>query len=106
MVARCCRIPRHIAETRGVLARTTRTATRAAGGVMSDANVKLVQSLYDAFKRGDIPTIINALAPDVDWQVHGDPKDFPPIGRWTGPDGAQDFFRTIAQHLDVGEFTP
>src|SRR5262249_40007177 len=73
---------------------------------MSDANVKLVQSLYDAFKRGDIATIVNALTPDVDWQVHRDPKDFPTIGRCTGPEGAQDFFRTVAQHLDAGEFTP
>ena len=28
---------------------------------MSDANVKLVQSLYDAFKRGDIETVVKGL---------------------------------------------
>jgi len=73
---------------------------------MSDANVKLVQSLYDAFKRGEIAPIINALTPDVDWQVQGDPKDFPTIGRWKGPDGVQTFFRVVAENMDVSEFSP
>ena len=31
---------------------------------MSNANVTLVQSLYDAFKRGDIAAIVNAVTPD------------------------------------------
>jgi ketosteroid isomerase-like protein len=73
---------------------------------MSDANVRLVQSLYHAFKRGDIAPIIAALTPDIDWQVHGDPKDFPTIGRWKGPNGAADFFRKVAETLDVVEFSP
>src|SRR5262249_19330874 len=73
---------------------------------MSNANVKLVQSLYDAFKRGDIGTIIAAVTPDIDWQVHGSPKDFPTIGRWRGPSGAQDFFRLVGENLEATEFTP
>jgi ketosteroid isomerase-like protein len=34
---------------------------------MSAANIAFVQSLYAAFGRGDIATIVNGLAPDVDW---------------------------------------
>ncbi len=30
-------------------------------------NVKLVQDLYEAFCRGDIPTILKALSSDVQW---------------------------------------
>jgi len=73
---------------------------------MSSANVRLVQSLYDAFKRGEIATIISALTPDVDWQVHGNPKHYPTIGRWTGRDGAQEFFRLVAETEDMVEFSP
>lgn len=73
---------------------------------MSDANVKLVQSLYDAFKRGEIDTVVNAVTPDADWQVHGNPKDFPTIGRWKGQKGAQEFFRILADNLEPTEFTP
>jgi ketosteroid isomerase-like protein len=73
---------------------------------MSDANVKLVQGLYDAFKRGDIAAVIAGLAQNVDWQVHGRPKDFPTIGRWRGQGGAQEFFRLVGENLDVVEFVP
>jgi len=73
---------------------------------MSNANVKLVQDLYDAFKRGDIATIIAALTPDVHWQVHGRATDFPTIGQWSGPRGAEEFFRRVDESLEVAEFTP
>jgi ketosteroid isomerase-like protein len=73
---------------------------------MSGANVKLVQSLYDAFKRGDIATLIAGLTQNVDWQVHGRPKDFPTIGRWRGQAGAQEFFRLVGDSLEVAEFLP
>ena len=33
----------------------------------SDDNVKTVQSVYEAFGRGDIPTVLDALTDDVDW---------------------------------------
>src|SRR5256885_666994 len=52
---------------------------------MSNANVTLVQSLYDAFKRGDIAAILDALTPDADWQVHADPR--PPPRRGGGGGG-------------------
>ena len=34
---------------------------------MSDENVSVVRSLYEAFAKGDIPTIIGALDPKVEW---------------------------------------
>jgi uncharacterized protein len=73
---------------------------------MSDANVKLVRSLYDAFQRGEIATIIKAMTPDIDWQVHGKANGVPTIGRWNGPQGAQEFFRLVAENQDVTEFSP
>jgi ketosteroid isomerase-like protein len=73
---------------------------------MSNANVLLVKGLYAAFKRGDIATIANALTEDANWQVHGRQKDFPTIGRWTGPKGAQEFFARVGEHLETTEFAP
>jgi ketosteroid isomerase-like protein len=34
---------------------------------MSDENVKVVRGLYEAFAKGDIPTIIGALDPKIEW---------------------------------------
>jgi ketosteroid isomerase-like protein len=73
---------------------------------MSDANVTLVKSLYDAFKRGDINTIIQALTPDVAWESTGDPKDHPALGRRKGPAAVQEFFRIVADTQDVRSFEP
>jgi uncharacterized protein len=73
---------------------------------MSNANVALVKSLYEAFKRSDIATIINALTADADWHVNGSPKDFPTIGRWKGPEGAQEFFRLVGEIMETRNFAP
>lgn len=73
---------------------------------MSNANIALIQSLYAAFGRGDIATIVGGLAPDVHWQVNGRSTDFPSIGTWKGPAEVQKFFQTVAEHEDFSEFTP
>ena len=46
---------------------------------MSQADVALIQSLYAAFGRGDIATIIAALAPDVDWRLNGSRSELPAL---------------------------
>jgi ketosteroid isomerase-like protein len=49
-------------------------------------NVSLVQNLYDAFGRGDIPTVLGAMSPDIRWhQAESNP--YMPSGEaWVGPD--------------------
>ena len=73
---------------------------------MSNANTALAQSLYAAFQRGDIATIVSAAAPDIVWQLHGRPKDHPALGVHKGPQGVQKFFGIIADTQDVSSFTP
>ena len=34
---------------------------------MSQKNVKVVRGMYDAFAKGDIPTVVAALDPQVEW---------------------------------------
>jgi ketosteroid isomerase-like protein len=49
-------------------------------------NVNLLKSLYDAFGRGDIPAVLGAMSPDINWfQAEGNP--YRPSGEvWVGPD--------------------
>jgi uncharacterized protein len=73
---------------------------------MSAANVAFVQSLYAAFKRGDIATIVKGLAADVDWEVNGRRKDYPLLGIWKGPAEVQKFFQGVAEHEEATAFLP
>jgi ketosteroid isomerase-like protein len=41
-----------------------------------------VRSLYEAFARGDVPTVLGALAPDVRWT---EAEGFPYGGTYSGP---------------------
>ena len=47
---------------------------------------KLLQRLYEAFGRGDMPTVLGAMAPDIRWhEAEGNP--YMPSGEaWVGPD--------------------
>ena len=49
-------------------------------------NVSLVKNIYDAFGRGDIPTVLGAMSPDIHWhQAESNP--YMPSGEaWVGPD--------------------
>ncbi len=40
---------------------------------MSNAHVETVKNLYAAFEKGDMPTIVGALHPDVRWGINIDP---------------------------------
>jgi uncharacterized protein len=73
---------------------------------MSQSDVALVQSLYAAFGRGDIGTIIAALAPDIEWRLNGSRSDHPLLGSWKGPQGVQTFFAELARLQDFSEFAP
>jgi uncharacterized protein len=73
---------------------------------MSNANVTLAETLYAAFKRGDIAPIIAAMADDVVWTVHGRPKDHPALGTTKTPAGVQKFFGIIADMQTATDFSP
>jgi ketosteroid isomerase-like protein len=73
---------------------------------MSNANIAFIQSLYAAFGRGEIATIIAGLAPDVDWNVNGRHKDYPLLGSWKGPSEVQKFFKLVAETESFSDFSP
>ena len=74
--------------------------------IMSDANIKRLQDLFSAFQRGDIPTILDALAPDVSWGLAGRPQDIPMLGIRHGKAGASAFFRQLAEVQALTAFEP
>jgi len=51
---------------------------------MSQQNVALVQSLYDAFARGDIPTVVGAMDPNIEW-IEPEAPGYPFGGVYRGP---------------------
>jgi uncharacterized protein len=73
---------------------------------MSNANVTFVQSLYAAFGRGDIASIIAGLTPDVDWSLTGRRQDYPLFGAWKGSGEVQKFFRGVSELQETLEFLP
>jgi ketosteroid isomerase-like protein len=73
---------------------------------MSNANVTLVQTLYAAFGKGDIATVINGLTPDVSWYSGGRASDFPAFGPRKGQKEVQDFFKVVADNNDFAHFSP
>lgn len=49
-------------------------------------NVSLLKNLYDAFGRGDIPTVLEAMSPDIHWyEAEGNPYMLRGEA-WVGPD--------------------
>ncbi len=60
-------------------------------------NADLVRGAYEAFGRGDIPAILDMLAPDVDWNV---PAVLPHGGSFRGPDAVGGFFQGIGERWE------
>lgn len=67
--------------------------------------LQTVQVMYAAFGRGDVATILNALAADVTWSIDG-PAIVPIFGDRKGRDGVAQFFQALGASIDVQEFTP
>jgi ketosteroid isomerase-like protein len=68
------------------------------------SNLATVQSIYEAFGRGDVPAILATLADDVAWEQWAGNSASKAGVPWmlprTGPDGALEFFKVI------GAWTP
>lgn len=72
-----------------------------------DSNqIQVVQELYAAFGRADMPAILDLLDEEVDWHFVGRPQDVPFAGARQGHAQMIDFFGTIAETCDVLEFGP
>jgi ketosteroid isomerase-like protein len=73
---------------------------------MSDDNVKTIQAIYEAFGRGDVATILDGLADDVDWAAESASTEIPWWGVRNGKEAVVEFFTQLAANSEVLEFTP
>ena len=62
-----------------------------------------VQRLYEAYNRGDIPSILSSLHRDIIWEVMGQP-DVPYAGIYHGPADVQEFFGKLNDCIEMKEF--
>jgi ketosteroid isomerase-like protein len=72
----------------------------------ADVNVKTIEQVYDAFGRGDVATILDAVTDDVDWASETTSTVAPWYGVRHGKDGVAAFFTAFGGAMDVEEFTP
>jgi len=68
-------------------------------------NIALIQKVYDAFRRGDIPTILGNLSEDVEWTLEG-PSVIPFTGKRRGIREVAGFFEALGTTLDNMSVTP
>jgi ketosteroid isomerase-like protein len=62
----------------------------------AERNVESVKSMYAAFNRGDVPSVLARLDPKVEWTV---PASLPFGGTFRGPDGVGRFFQGLPGHF-------
>ena len=73
---------------------------------MAKDALSVVQDVYGAFGRGDIPAILRQLSDDVVWAVEGREGDYPTFGTRRGPSGALAFFIALGETEDITAFEP
>jgi ketosteroid isomerase-like protein len=59
---------------------------------MANDNVELLRGTYEAFARGDIPGVMSAFAPDIEWNA---PAVLPHGGQARGPEEVGQFFQGL-----------
>ena len=69
-------------------------------------NIAIIKTVYEAFGRGDIETIVAAVTDDVDWASDTSSDGAPWYGVHKGREGVLEFFTDFGKAMDVEEFTP
>ncbi|MBT9554708.1 MAG: nuclear transport factor 2 family protein [Myxococcales bacterium] len=70
-----------------------------------DHNLATVQTIYAAFGRGDVPTILGTLSDDVDWETGGLDHGIPWLRPGRGRQAVVRFFESLGA-LEFEHFEP
>jgi ketosteroid isomerase-like protein len=70
---------------------------------MAQDNVDVVQGAWDAFERGDIDAVLEAISPSAQTRV---PESLPWGGTYAGPDGFRDFLTKLGESFEQFTATP
>jgi uncharacterized protein len=69
------------------------------------SNADTVRAIYQAFATGNVPSILEWLADDVDWEfAYSHDSEIPWLARRRGRAGAAAFFQSAAEHLEFTRF--
>ena len=69
----------------------------------TEENKRVVQSLFEAFGRGDIPAVLELVAEDAPWRAPG-PASVPFYGERRGREGAREFFTQLGSSVEFEKF--
>jgi ketosteroid isomerase-like protein len=69
-------------------------------------NIQQVQQMYEAFGRGDVPTILSYLADDVDWKAIGPESVMSYYAQRSGPEAVGQFFVDLNNEVEYSHFMP
>jgi ketosteroid isomerase-like protein len=72
----------------------------------ADANIKTIAELYQAFGRGDVAAILDAVTDDVDWAAEAAAPTAPWYGVRRGKGAVSEFFTAFGSAMEIEEFTP
>ena len=62
---------------------------------------RVIESVYDAFNRGDISYILNQISPEAVWRQS---ETLPWGGEYRGREGVAEFFANLASQMDTISF--
>lgn len=69
-------------------------------------NIATIKSIYEAFGKGDVATILDNVTDDVDWATDTTADGAPWYGVRHGKDDVAGFFQALGESVEVHEFTP
>ncbi len=73
---------------------------------MAQTNTEMMRKLYEAFAKGDVPTVLGALSPEVDWR-ESMAAGHPTGGHFNNPGAVlEGVFMNIASRFDEFSVTP
>ena len=72
----------------------------------SNGNIDTIKTIYDAFGKGDVATILDNLTDDADWAIDAASDSAPWYGVRSGKDAIGKFFADLGGAVDVVEFDP
>jgi ketosteroid isomerase-like protein len=73
--------------------------------VDEQANVRVVEGMFSALRRGDISAVLDRLSDDIEWRIAG-PSELPYAGIHRGRDEVARFFETFGQAAEFEVFEP
>jgi hypothetical protein len=73
---------------------------------MNDKNVTIIQNIYSAFGRGDIPAILAQVNDDTKWSFNVNTSEVPWHAKVEGKSALPRFFNDFVQNVELKTFEP